>query len=79
METISIEQIKREFASYLLDEPMGECGQYPYGLCYEAGDDTGRNNEVEIKADKIGVEIEWAGSPDEDEDGNGYWPFRIVA
>ena len=72
------DQIKREFASYLLEEPAGEHGQYPFGLSYAAGDDTARNDEVELRAVELGVEIEWAGSPDEYEDGSGYWPFRIA-
>lgn len=78
MKTISTDKVKIAFAAYLLDEPAGEHGQYPYGLYYEAGDDTSQNDEVETMAGELGVEIEWAGSPDEDEDGNGYWPFRIA-
>ena len=64
----------KEFKSYLIDEPYGI---YPYALSYDAGEDIGDNNEVESIAERLGVEIEWASSPVEDEDGSGYWPFLV--
>ena len=66
-------------APFLLDEPAGENGQYPYGLGYEAGDDVAEDGAVEALAAKFGIEIEWADSPEEYKDGSGYWPFRVVA
>ena len=29
-------------------------------------------------AGEHGLEVEWAGSPEEYEDGSGIWPFRIA-
>ena len=62
---------------YLLDDPAGEYGEYPYGLAYSAGEDVANNGEVETLAKENGFRVEWADSPDEYEDGGGVWPFRL--
>ena len=66
-------------APYILDEPAGENGQYPYGLAYSADEAISENSALEKIEEKYGISIEWAGSPDENEDGSGYWPFRVEA
>lgn len=66
-------------AQFLLDEPAGEYGQFTHGLSYGPGEDVADDNLVEEIAERLGVEIEWAGSPEECDDGSGVWPFRVLS
>ena len=72
------DEFDRSFSDYLLDEPAGEYGQFTHGLSYGPGEDVADDNLVEEITERIGVEIEWAGSPKEYEDGSGVWPFRVL-
>ena len=65
------------FSKYLLDEPAGENRQFPFGLSYGEGDNVD-DEAVEALAAKFGLEVEWAGSPEEYEDGSGVWSFRVI-
>ena len=78
MNEATVKKATAALSRYLLDEPAGESGQFPYALRYSADEAIADNNEIESIGEQLGIEFEWAGSPDEDDDGNGYWPFRVA-